>query len=215
MQTLIANFVSGMTTRPTESDRTEALILDATGAEIAQHGFAKVSMESIAKRAGVNRATIYRRFTDRDGLLAAWAHREGIQMTGHLVAAVTGRLDTPERIRAGFVAAADFVRQNPVVRALARDNPAALIAAFCADDQALLRLGGAVVGSEIRVYQRRGHAFGLDADHTGEAIARLLASCLLIPGGIIDIDDSDSIRSFADRALVPMLMASSPGSSVQ
>ena len=125
MQTLIANFVSGMTTRPTESDRTEALILDATGAEIAQHGFAKVSMESIAKRAGVNRATIYRRFTDRDGLLAAWAHREGIQMTGHLVAAVTGRLDTPERIRAGFVAAADFVRQNPVVRALARDNPAA------------------------------------------------------------------------------------------
>ena len=76
---------------------------------------------------------------------------------------------------------------------------------FCADNQGLLRLGGSVVAREIRGYQKRGHALELDAEQTGEAIARLVTSCVLIPGGLIDIDDPAAIRSFAESTLIPML----------
>ncbi|MEU8305715.1 TetR/AcrR family transcriptional regulator [Actinomadura sp. NPDC048955] len=50
--------------------RTRAQVLDAVRAELGEHGYDGLTMEAVAARAGVHRATVYRRWGDVGGLLA-------------------------------------------------------------------------------------------------------------------------------------------------
>jgi AcrR family transcriptional regulator len=49
--------------------RVRTAVLDATVAELVEHGFAGLTVEAVAKRAGVNKTTIYRRWGGRAGLI--------------------------------------------------------------------------------------------------------------------------------------------------
>lgn len=49
--------------------RTRATVLDATVAELVEHGYAALNVESVAARAGVNKTTIYRRWGGKDSLI--------------------------------------------------------------------------------------------------------------------------------------------------
>ena len=51
--------------------RNRAAIFEATLAELALHGYAALSLDAIAARAGVHKTTIYRRWRTRDQLVAA------------------------------------------------------------------------------------------------------------------------------------------------
>ncbi|WP_328906347.1 TetR/AcrR family transcriptional regulator [Streptomyces sp. NBC_00234] len=50
--------------------RIRAQVLDAVRAELGEHGYEGLTMEGVAARAGVHRATVYRRWQDVGGLLA-------------------------------------------------------------------------------------------------------------------------------------------------
>src|SRR5215213_2017209 len=51
-------------------------ILDATAALIAERGPTSVAMSTIADRAGIGRATLYKYFPDVDSILVAWHARD-------------------------------------------------------------------------------------------------------------------------------------------
>jgi AcrR family transcriptional regulator len=51
-------------------------ILDTAAALVAEHGITAVSMSSVADRAGIGRATLYKYFSDVEGILAAWHERQ-------------------------------------------------------------------------------------------------------------------------------------------
>ncbi|MFE7746997.1 TetR/AcrR family transcriptional regulator [Nocardia sp. NPDC057455] len=50
--------------------RIRAQVLEAVSAELTEHGYDAVSIEAVATRSGVHRATVYRRWHDVGGLLA-------------------------------------------------------------------------------------------------------------------------------------------------
>lgn len=78
---------------------TEA-ILDTTAALVAEHGITAVSMSSVADRAGIGRATLYKYFSDVQQILAAWHKR---QVGAHLarLAEIRDESSAPqERLRA-------------------------------------------------------------------------------------------------------------------
>lgn len=50
--------------------RIRAHVLDAVRVELGEHGYEGLTMEGVAARAGVHRATVYRRWQDVGGLLA-------------------------------------------------------------------------------------------------------------------------------------------------
>jgi len=52
------------------SARVRAAVLDATLAELAESGYAALTVDNVARRAGVNKTTVYRRWTDRESLVA-------------------------------------------------------------------------------------------------------------------------------------------------
>src|SRR6476661_1145282 len=51
--------------------RTSEAVLDATIAELAERGYEGLSVESVARRAGIHKTTLYRRWETRDGLVVA------------------------------------------------------------------------------------------------------------------------------------------------
>jgi AcrR family transcriptional regulator len=51
-------------------------LLDATKAVVAEHGFHGVSIEAVARRAGITRPIVYRHFDDLPDLLEALVERE-------------------------------------------------------------------------------------------------------------------------------------------
>lgn len=57
--------------------RVRAQVLDAVVAELGEHGFDGLTMEAVAARAGVHRATVYRRWKDVGGLLADFLDAAG------------------------------------------------------------------------------------------------------------------------------------------
>lgn len=75
--------------RPRDA-RADRAILGAALHELTQHGYAGLSMDKVAARAGVSKATIYRRWSSREDLiLDAWrsippVHTEDAPDTGHL-----------------------------------------------------------------------------------------------------------------------------------
>lgn len=74
------------------TDSTDDGILDAAAALVdAGTGF---SMAAVARRAGVSRGTVYRRFTDREALLQRLAERRGVALSAVSV-------DTRERLLDG------------------------------------------------------------------------------------------------------------------
>lgn len=61
---------TGPQTRPGgRSARVRAAVIDALFAEMADHGLASLTMEGIARRAGVNKTTLYRRWGSKEEIL--------------------------------------------------------------------------------------------------------------------------------------------------
>lgn len=50
-------------------ERVLAAVRAATLRELAEHGYAALTIDNVARRAGVHKTTVYRRWRDRDGLL--------------------------------------------------------------------------------------------------------------------------------------------------
>ncbi|MFL5781133.1 MAG: TetR/AcrR family transcriptional regulator [Thermoleophilaceae bacterium] len=107
--------MGAQTLRPTRlpaEERREQL-LDATKAIVARDGFHAVSIEAVAREAGVSRPIVYGHFNDLSGLLEALVDREGARALGQLAEVLPRDLssgDPRENLLAGlrgYLAAAE------------------------------------------------------------------------------------------------------------
>jgi AcrR family transcriptional regulator len=67
-------------------DSTSEAILDAAIVEFEQHGFRRVAIDDVARRPGVSRTTIYRRFANKDELVSAVIERENVRLFADIAA---------------------------------------------------------------------------------------------------------------------------------
>lgn len=98
------------------SDAAHRAILDAARAELVEHGFSRFRLEHVAARAGVGKATIYRRWPSKEAL----AHDLLAELAApHVAVADVG--DTRAELRACVATAMHAVADTPfgaVIRAL-------------------------------------------------------------------------------------------------
>jgi AcrR family transcriptional regulator len=97
--------------------RVRAAVLAATLAELTEHGFDGLTVDGVAARAGVHRATVHRRWGDVGGLLAAtlddsasdgWAPPDTGSLVGDLAALaeeVRAALAEPRSVTAAVIGA--------------------------------------------------------------------------------------------------------------
>ncbi|MET3600530.1 TetR/AcrR family transcriptional regulator [Martelella mangrovi] len=85
----------------------KARIIEAARAEFVE-GHKAISLEAVARKAGVGIATLYRHFGSRDALAAAVYHREVDELVD-LAAALGDDLDPVQALRTWLAATVDFV----------------------------------------------------------------------------------------------------------
>ncbi|WP_410657361.1 TetR/AcrR family transcriptional regulator [Amycolatopsis sp. lyj-112] len=169
-------------------DPTSTRIIDAAMAEIASGGVQRLTVEQLARRAGINRTTVYRRFGDLDGVLTAMTMREGGRMAATILGAVDGISEPAEQLVEGFVAAFRVAREHPVIARTATHEPGRLIEAGLADGAALLELGRSPRSRRLRLlraglgrmegFQLSDHVHGRVPAHRGERNVRTVPARL-------------------------------------
>jgi AcrR family transcriptional regulator len=149
------------------SSRVRAAAIAATLAELADHGYAALSLERVARRAGVNKTSLYRRWGTREQLvLEAMLDRAG----EHIPVPDTGSL-RDDLLELARTAAANAATPEvaAMARAVAAESPhdselAAANARFWAER---LALDAAIVE---RAIERGEVAAGTDAAQVIEAV---------------------------------------------
>jgi AcrR family transcriptional regulator len=99
------------------AERREQL-LDVTKELVGEQGFHEVSIEAIARRAGITRPVVYGHFADLEDLLEAMLEREGSRALSQLAAVLPGHwasgADARGALIAGLRGYLEAIRADPV-----------------------------------------------------------------------------------------------------
>jgi len=162
----------------------------------------KVSLEDVAERAGVTRMTVYRRFGDRPHVIEAALARDVSRFFEGLVAADDPHAPTTERIVSSVATALSLVHGHPGLAHVLATNPGQLLETVLADDGAVLAMGSAFIAGHLAPRGRRPNA---DQRRTGELLASLFISLLMMPPPSVDLTDAKQTRALARDVVVPLI----------
>jgi len=177
-------------------DATTQRILDAARAQFEEFGVRRTTMEEVARRAGVSRVTIYRRFEQKERLVEAVILREGERFFAELSRAVGGRATLEERIVEGFVFTLASAREHVLLNRLLESDEATL---------AYLTTEGGPVVAAAREYLAQQMPRARDTQAVAEIVARLVLSFVLTPESAIKLDTPRRARAFARRFIAPLM----------
>jgi len=189
-----------LTVTSPDADATTERILDAAYDELLHFGVKGVSVEDIAKRVGVARITIYRRFANKDALLTAVALREGQRLLARVDAAIDKQSSLEEQLVEGFVAAFQSVRNHPIVKRTLSREPELVTALLATPGAPIVALPRDYLATRIAAMRA-----DIDARAVAEVVVRLTASFLLLPDSVIKLKTAEDLRTFARTHLVPMV----------
>jgi TetR/AcrR family transcriptional repressor of uid operon len=187
-------------------------ILDAALSLAAASGIRNLTMDDVARRAGVGRMTVYRRFGEKAQLVDALAVREARRVLDELDRAAPPDAPIEEQVVEGFVTSLRLSREHPLLSRLARFEAAGLLATISADGQALFAAGRAFAAARLRAAQDAGVLGEVPVDEVAEVLVRLAASFVLIPETVLPVDDDERLRELARAVVAPILTrAAGPG----
>lgn len=187
---------------PAANSATEA-ILDAALVEFERHGFQRVALDDVARRAGVSRTTIYRRFANRDELVAAVIERENVVLFADIAAELKQAEKPANYYVEAFTQSILMFRRHRVLNQMMTDEPALVL------ELARTHYGAAIqrMADALRVIFPAGFADRIGAaavDDLADTILRYAAVVLLLPSAE-RLDTPDELRAFAERHFVPSL----------
>jgi AcrR family transcriptional regulator len=183
------------------SPATRSRILDATLDLATVTGLRKFSMEEIARRARMGRATLYLYFSGRDALIAALVEAELTKYFNQIKAVVDTQSDNDERLIHGFAQAYRGLRDHTALRTVLKLNPELLQPYLGAENSPALALATTFVEAQLRIEPNVPEA---DRLRFAEHIARTVHSLILIPGGVLDLDSPQGPENYARQFLLPI-----------
>jgi AcrR family transcriptional regulator len=183
-------------------------ILDAALDVAAATGLRNLTMDQVARRAGVGRMTVYRRFGDRDGLVQALVVRETRRCLAELDAAASIDQPIAEQVEAGFVVSLRLASTHPLLARLATVEGEVVLRTLNARRGGGFTVATAFLAERLRRSQRSGVlAADADVDAVAELLVRITMSFVLLPTSTLPLDDEDRLRAIARRHLVPLVVA--------
>ena len=201
LENLTALFVRGPQSK---ADEVTSSILDAAQEEFMEFGLRRTAVEDVARRAGIARVTIYRRFPNKGALMQAVFVRECARFIESVEEAVDRDDPVEKRVLDGFTRAVLLVRNNALISRILQTDPELALS--------YLTVGAGPVLSVARVYLaghlRRGRnaAAARSADALAETIMRLGLSFVLTPGSCIDLDNEEAVREYGRQLVLPLVL---------
>ncbi|MGA8548185.1 MAG: helix-turn-helix domain-containing protein, partial [Mycobacterium sp.] len=165
----------------TPADSAATAILDAAVVEFEQHGFRRVALDDVARRARVSRTTIYRRFAGRDELVGAVIDRENTVLFANIAEELKSRRPQSNYYVEAFTLSILRFRQHRVLTRMLADEPGLMLElAHQHWDAAVERMAAA-----LRIIFPDGFAERIGdqaVDELAETILRYAAMVLVMPG---------------------------------
>jgi AcrR family transcriptional regulator len=162
-------------------DDTTTAILDATRAAVLDFGIRRTTLTDVARRAGVSRMTVYRRYPDVDALLRELMTRE----FSELLLAIDADVEGPNgrvRLVNALVAGVPALREQPLFQKVLAAEPELLI------PYVFVRMGGtqhaglALIEREVAAGQQDGSIRAGDPRVLAQAILLVVQSFVLSAG---------------------------------
>lgn len=166
---------------------TRTRILDAALTVLSRHGLSGLSLDQVAKEAGVARQTVYRYVGSRDGLITATVLREEQVFLERLRAVAGGQPDLRSALEAAIASAMHSAREHPMLDRLLATEPEALLPFLVDGSGPVLSAAKTVVVELLGRYAP--HLVGEDLDRTAEAITRLIISYAIAPPPAVSTED--------------------------
>jgi AcrR family transcriptional regulator len=186
-----------------EADPTLEAILDAAVVEFERHGFRRVALDDVARRARVSRTTIYRRFANKDELVAAVIERENVRLFADIASELKAAGPQSNYYVEAFTLSILKFRRHRVLDRMMTDEPGLVL------ELAGQHYAAAIdrMADALRVIFPAGFA-GRIGEQTvtelADTILRYAAMALLLPS-TQPLETADDIRAFATRHFLPSL----------
>lgn len=191
---------------PVEDEAVTAKLLDAAAEQCRRIGIRRTTMEEVAKRAGVARITVYRRFTSKDALVEQVVRREFRRYFDQFVLDVAGAADAAERVEIGFASAMRAIRGNPLIGGLLTVETDSMVHSIVGDGGRTMATVARFVAGQLRREQRAGNVPDeVEVDLVAELMVRTSTSFLVTPSEVVDLDDEAQLRALARLFLVPLI----------
>jgi len=111
---------------PSERNTSDDALLDAARSCVLAVGLRRTTLTDVARRAGVSRMTMYRRWPDMASLMADLMTREWVGLARAALARATGDT-TRDRVVSMLVTGVRDLRANPVFRRIVELDPEVLL----------------------------------------------------------------------------------------
>ena len=185
------------------ADSTLEAILDAAVVEFEQHGFRRVALDDVARRARVSRTTIYRRFANKDELVAAVIERENVRLFADIAAELKRAGPQSNYYVEAFTLSILKFRHHRVLNRMMTDEPGLVIELAGRHYTAAIQR----MAEALRVIFPAGFAERIGEQavvELADTILRYAAMVLLLPSAH-PLDTADDIRAFATQHFLPSL----------
>jgi AcrR family transcriptional regulator len=185
------------------ADPTLEAILDAAVVEFERHGFRRVALDDVARRARVSRTTIYRRFANKDELVAAVIERENVRLFADIAVELKQAGPQANYYVEAFTLSILKFRRHRVLDRMMTDEPGLVLELAGRHYAAAIER----MAEALRVIFPPGSAERIGEQAVTEladTILRYAAMALLLPSAQ-PLETADDIRAFATQHFLPSL----------
>lgn len=182
-------------------------LLDATQACVLAVGVRRTTMTDVARRAGVSRMTLYRRYADVTSLMQALMTREFTQIIGEVEDEVAGLRTVRERLVTAAVVGVDRLTRHPLFLRIVDVDPELLLPYLTTRRGAFQRAAVGVFEARLAAGVAEGSVAVADPAAAARAIELALrgfAFQTLAPGAQDEREQElAELRRMLDRYLAP------------
>lgn len=184
-------------------------IIEAALEQFALTGVRRTSTDDIARRAGVNRATLYRRLGPKDDIVGAAFLYEAGRVLSRIEAGLgdVATDDLGEYVVRFFTLTLTALRENRLLRQLLEVDRDETLRSLTLGAGGVLQLASAFVAERVeRIRERSGGSTDpAEIEALSGVLARLTQSLVLTPDGPPIVQTPVQMRQFAETVLVPMI----------
>ena len=173
--------------------------------QFAEFGIRRSTIDDVARRAGVSRVTVFRRFESKQRLIEVVVAREIRRGMAELTRRWDGGDSLEQRLLQGLSFTVEFVSGHPLFDRLLRSEPDVLLPLLTVDGGPALALYTSLIADLLRSEIRAGRAATAEPDRVAEVIARLAISLVLTRDGAVCLDDPQSMSALVTLVLLPVL----------
>jgi len=178
-------------------------VLEAAFVCVARFGFAKTTMEDVAREAGLSRATVYRVFPGgRDELFSAMVAWEMARFFVRMAIAVRDAADFPAVVEGALVFAHREIREHAALQKVLATEPERLLRFMRLEQDRILDAVVAYLRPMLGAEAAGGRVVpGLDLDEATRYVATMGLSLMATPGRF-DLEDPVVVHALVRREIL-------------